>query len=101
MSGECKLWPDLRMINTTSTKLVHPENFHAITTVSISKSIEQHHVNVFAQHGHLDSPRFMENGSEDNAAELAAEVQNLVSDLMMRPDREQVASEIGGTIFVL
>ncbi|KIJ20472.1 hypothetical protein PAXINDRAFT_166521 [Paxillus involutus ATCC 200175] len=37
----------------------------------------------------------MENGSEDNAAELAAEVQNLVSDLMMRPDREQVASEIG------
>ncbi|KAF9226795.1 ribosomal protein S5 domain 2-like protein [Gyrodon lividus] len=36
----------------------------------------------------------MEHGLEDNAAELAAEVQSFVSDLMMRPDREQVASEI-------
>ena len=38
----------------------------------------------------------MEGGLDDNAAELAAEMENFVSDLMMQPDREQVASEIGG-----
>ncbi|KAF8550499.1 ribosomal protein S5 domain 2-like protein [Imleria badia] len=37
----------------------------------------------------------MESGLDDNAAELAAEMENFVSDLMMQPDREQVASEIG------
>ncbi|KAF8450218.1 UPF0029-domain-containing protein [Boletus edulis BED1] len=39
----------------------------------------------------------MESGLDDNAAdsELAAEMENFVSDLMMQPDREQVTSEIG------
>ncbi|KAF9238846.1 ribosomal protein S5 domain 2-type protein [Melanogaster broomeanus] len=37
----------------------------------------------------------MDYGSEDNSAELVAEVQTFVLELMMRPDREQVASEIG------
>lgn len=38
----------------------------------------------------------MESGSYDNAADLAADMENFVSELMMQPDREQVASEIGG-----
>jgi hypothetical protein len=37
----------------------------------------------------------MESGLDDNVAELA-EMENFVSDLMIQPDREQVASEIGG-----
>ncbi|KAI9574400.1 hypothetical protein HD554DRAFT_2046866 [Boletus coccyginus] len=37
----------------------------------------------------------MGSGLEDNAAELAVEMESFVSDLMMQPDREQVASEIG------
>lgn len=41
----------------------------------------------------------MESGLDDNAAELAAEMERLVSDLMMRPEREQVALEIGGKVF--
>ena len=41
----------------------------------------------------------MESGLDENAAELTAEIEDLVSDLMMRPDREQVASEIGGESF--
>jgi len=36
----------------------------------------------------------MESGLDDNVAELA-EMENFVSDLMIQPDREQVASEIG------
>lgn len=38
----------------------------------------------------------MESGPHDHAADLAAEVENFVSELMMQPDREEVASEIGG-----
>lgn len=38
----------------------------------------------------------MESGLDDNAAELAVEMENFLSELMVRPDREQVASEIGG-----
>ncbi|KAH0840190.1 hypothetical protein J3R83DRAFT_1189 [Lanmaoa asiatica] len=37
----------------------------------------------------------MENGLDYVAAELTAEMENFVSELMMQPDREQVASEIG------
>jgi hypothetical protein len=43
----------------------------------------------------------MESGLDDNAAELAAEMENFVSDLMMQPDREQVASEIGGEYLLI
>lgn len=43
----------------------------------------------------------MENGLDDNVAELAAEMENFVSDLMMQPDREQVASEIGGEYLLM
>ena len=43
----------------------------------------------------------MENGLDDNVAELAAEMENFVSDLMMQPDREQVASEIGGEYILM
>ena len=43
----------------------------------------------------------MESGLDDNAAELAAEMERLVSDLMMRPEREQVALEIGGKVFLI
>jgi len=45
---------------------------------------------------HPRAPSFMESGLDDNAAELAMEMEKFVSDLMMQPDREQVASEIGG-----
>lgn len=38
----------------------------------------------------------MESGLDNDAAELAAETENFISELMMQPDREQVASEIGG-----
>ncbi|KAG8218921.1 hypothetical protein J3R82DRAFT_4629 [Butyriboletus roseoflavus] len=37
----------------------------------------------------------MESELDDNAAALAVETENFVSELMMQPDREQVASEIG------
>ncbi|KIJ57759.1 hypothetical protein HYDPIDRAFT_44788 [Hydnomerulius pinastri MD-312] len=37
----------------------------------------------------------MDYGSEDGAAEMVAEVEEFVSNLMMQPDREQVALEIG------
>ena len=40
----------------------------------------------------------MENALDDNAADLAAEMEDFVSKLMMQPDREQVASEIGGKL---
>lgn len=38
----------------------------------------------------------MGSGLEDNAAELAVGMESFISDLMIQPDREQVASEIGG-----
>ncbi|KAG6378996.1 hypothetical protein JVT61DRAFT_13287 [Boletus reticuloceps] len=51
--------------------------------------------NVFTQSIHPRSPSLMESGLDDNAGELAAEMENFVSDLMTQPDREQVTSEIG------
>lgn len=38
----------------------------------------------------------MESGLDDNAAELAAEMESFVSAMTTIPEREQVASEIGG-----
>lgn len=38
----------------------------------------------------------MESEPYDSAADLAAEMERFVSELTSHPDREQVASEIGG-----
>ena len=54
--------------------------------------------NVFTQFQRIfvPHPPHMETELDDNAAELAAEMEVFVSGLMMQPKREQVASEIGG-----